>query len=149
MRSSAIVIVGIFIFSCTATGQESKFAPGSSPHHCSKRDEIASEREGERLKDWTAVYHSFQLYRQCDDGELAEDYSDAVSILLSEHWPSVGLLARLARSDPQFGEFVLRHADSLMSPDQAKTIIVNAEKHCPAGARALCRRLDARVRDPF
>ena len=88
------------------------------------------------------------MYRQCDDGSIAEGYSDRVVILLTERWSTVTTLSKLGRSNPEFERFVLSHVDGLMSPDQSKTIINNARKRCPVGAEKLCRRLEASARKP-
>jgi hypothetical protein len=83
------------------------------------------------------------LYRQCDDASIGEGYSDKIVILLTEHWPTVTALSKLAKTSPEFEHFVLWHVDDLMSPDQSKIIIDNARNHCPTGVEKLCRRLEA------
>src|ERR1700676_1997055 len=72
--------------------------------------------------NWKELYQSYERYRSCDDGALAEAYSDYVAYLLARKWSEVKTLAVLARAHPDFETFVLRHVDEMMSPEQAKTI---------------------------
>ena len=89
------------------------------------------------------------MYRQCDDGGIAEGYSDKIVILLTQHWPTITALSKLANTSPEFERFVLWHVDGLMSPEQGKLIVDNARSHCPTGVEKLCRRLEAKARNPF
>jgi hypothetical protein len=93
------------------------------------------------LTDWGRVDQFFRRYGGCDDGSIAEGVSDGVATLLTERWAAVGELARLSRRDPVFEQFVLRHIDELMTPEQGAMIMANAQKRCPAGARRLCRKI--------
>ncbi len=100
------------------------------------------------MNDWRSVYRAFKLYRQCDDASIAEGYYDKIVILFTKEWLTVSELAGLVRSDPLFGQFVLRHVDTLMSPEQGELIIANATERCPITAKQFCRRLAAKAREP-
>jgi hypothetical protein len=148
VRNYFATVICLLALSHAANAQEFKAPPWFSASRCTRDKSEAADRDLDGLLDWAAVYRTFKLYKQCDDGGTAEGYSDAVAILLTKHWSSVGVLARLARSNPEFGDFVLLHVDSLMSPDQARTIASNAEKHCPVGAKEMCKRLGAKAGNP-
>ena len=98
MRILPAVILSVLVFCGVAVAQEFRGPPWFSAERCSQADAIAADKDLDRLKSWAAVYRTFGLYRQCDDGSIAEGYSDAVAILLTEHWPEVTALARLAKS---------------------------------------------------
>lgn len=149
MRILSAVTLSVLVFYGVAVAQELRGPPWFSAARCSQADVIAADEDVGKLKSWAAVYRTFQLYRQCDDGGIAEGYSDAVAVLLTEHWPEVTTLAKLSQTNPEFERFVLLHVDSLMSPDQGRIIIDNARNHCPAGLKKLCRRLEAKARNPF
>ena len=100
-----------------------------------------AEAEADQLKGWNAVYLSFLRYAPCDDGAIAEGYRDSVAKLLANHWAELQDLRRLTLESPEFSEFVMRHIDGLMSPDEAKLIEQNACLHCPAHGKALCRSI--------
>jgi hypothetical protein len=148
VRISAAVAIWSLVFCGSAWAQEFKGPPWFSAARCSRTDAIEADQELDRLTNWTAVYRNFRLYKQCDDGGLAEGYSDKIVILLTAHWPEVAVLARLAKNSPEFERFVRWHIDGLMSPDQNKMIIDNARNRCPAGAKQLCRRLEAAAKKP-
>jgi hypothetical protein len=146
MRTLAVTVIGVLALYGVAAAQEFKGPPWFSAVKCTRADSDAADKDLDRLSSWSALYRTFKLYKQCDDGSLAEGYSDRVVSLLTERWPTVQALAKLARANREFGNFVLLHVDDLMSPDQGRTIIGNAEKHCPAGAKEICKRLAAKVR---
>jgi len=65
---------------------------------------------------------TFKHHGHCDDGAIAEGYSDKIVSLLVNRWGSVEELFHLWRTHPEFGRFITAHVDELMSPEQAKTI---------------------------
>jgi hypothetical protein len=149
MRILVAAMIGVLVLSGVAAAQEFRGPPWFSAERCSQEDAIAADKDIDQLKSWSALHRAFRLYRQCDDGGIAEGYSDAVAILLTEHWPEVTALSKLVQTNPEFERFVLLHVDSLMSPEQGKMIIDNARDRCPAGAEKLCRQLEAKAKNPF
>ena len=91
-----------------------------------------------RASDWRDVQKLFTRDGMCDDGAVAEAFSGSVARVLTEHWESIPTLDHLVAANPKFKRFVLRHVDSLMSPDQARAIEDNARHHCPRDSSALC-----------
>jgi len=76
--------------------------------HAQKRgcDDVEGQHafdEAITLRSWDALYKSYKLYRQCDDGAVGKGYSESVARILSDHWNTLPELARLARKDSQFG----------------------------------------------
>jgi hypothetical protein len=100
------------------------------------------------LSTWDQVFVSFKYYKQCDDGAVAEGYDDKIVSLLVSHWDTFDDLQRLAADNPSFEEFVLKHIDTLMSPEDAKHIVKNADTRCPVDARELCARLANKAKNP-
>jgi|SRR6476660_42048 len=100
-----------------------------------------AQKEADKLKDWNSVYRSYQNFAQCDQGSVAEQYSDSVSHLLAHDWKHLDELLRLAASDKEFQQFVSRHVDESMTEDEADRIIRNARTNCPAAARWLCKAI--------
>ena len=115
---------------------------------CTKDDESQAEQSIDTLSSWGSVHDSFQRFAHCDDGAIAEGYDDKIVALLVDHWDSVDQLSKLTHADPRFAGFILKHIDSLMSPDQAKTIVENARQHCPSGAGELCASLEKKAQNP-
>lgn len=148
MRNLAVTAAFLLTISSAILAQNFKGPPWFSAAKCTRRASDAADKALDELSSWAAIYRTFRLYKQCDDGALAEGYSDKVVILLTQRWPTVEALSKLAQSNPQFGDFVLHHVDGLMSPNEAKTIANNAEKHCPVGSNEMCQRLAAKARNP-
>jgi len=113
---------------------------------CSREAAIAAETQA-TPKTWADLYKSFRSFHQCDDGAVAEVFSDAVAILLADHWETIRDLNALVKAHPSFGKFVLRHTDVTMSLDQAQTLKGNARDKCPASTRQLCERILRRMRE--
>jgi hypothetical protein len=54
----------------------------------------------DRLHTWGSLYTWYKNYRHCDDGVMAEDYSEAVARVLVDHWSTLPRLAQLGKRDP-------------------------------------------------
>ena len=92
-------------------------------------------------RSWDALYKFYGLYRQCDDGAIAEGYSESVARILVDHWRTLPRLTRLARKDAEFWAFVLKHVDASLDMDDVNKIKTNAVTRCPKGLRATCNDL--------
>jgi hypothetical protein len=107
---------------------------------CSQHAAIAAETQAP-AKTWGDLYQTYRRYVQCDDGSVAETFSNSVAQLLAGHWDTIGELSTLAKAHPSFERFVLRHTDVTMSKDQAETIKGNARDKCPDESKGLCGRI--------
>lgn len=111
---------------------------------CSLSDQhwISGELPG--LKSWGSLHKSFQEYvPRCDDGFIAEGYTEAVMVLLAAHWSSLHELALVAKRDPAFREFVLRHINSSADSGDLKRIEEQAATQCSSKYKALCSSIHA------
>lgn len=106
---------------------------------CTDAQETQAEKQVDLLKTWDQVYRSYKKFApQCDDGAVAEGYSDAVGKLLANHWKQFPKLVKLAKGDKGFAQFVVRHVDESLSDDTLQRISKNARSRCPADAKKLC-----------
>jgi hypothetical protein len=110
------------------------------PKECTKADAAAAETQAPAAT-WGGLYRSYRRYGQCDDGSVAEVFSNAVASLLSGHWDTVNELTRLAKAHSSFGVFVLHHTDVTMRLNQAELIKGNARDKCPTDSKQLCQRI--------
>jgi|SRR5580704_281648 hypothetical protein len=113
---------------------------------CTTAEEKQALDQADSLRDWDAVYRSFTHFAQCDDGAIAEGYSDTVGRLLARDWKHLGALAKVVATDKKFESFVLRHIDETLPADVLKTIASNSEKSCPADHTALCGKILRKAR---
>ena len=108
---------------------------------CSTSEAQRAETEASSVRSWDNLYKSYQSYRQCDDGAIGEGYSESVARILVDRWDTLTRLAKIAREDPDFKRFVLKHVDDTLNDTDVKKIRANATAQCPASLRTLCQDL--------
>ena len=106
--------------------------------HCSHAAAEKADYEASRVRSWDKLYHSYLRYSGCDDGSIAEGYSDSVVRLFAHHWDTLSLALPLFRADAGFHRFVLRHIDSTTKDDDLKLTRENAIHSCPIGGNEEC-----------
>jgi hypothetical protein len=116
----------------------------AEPLPCTQAAASAAETQP-RPQTWARLYVTFGRYGQCDDGSVAEAWSDFVATLLAEHWEALPELHALAVAHSSFKKFVLRHLDETINQDQAEAIAHHAQRNCPVKSRALCDQIWVRV----
>jgi hypothetical protein len=115
--------------------------PAESAKSCASAESRRARREAGHLEDWPSVYRSFKRFESCDRGNVAEEYSYAISRLLAHHWEQVGVLLGLAADDLEFKQFVLRHIDENIPEEEAQLIVNHTRQGCPAEGEWLCRAI--------
>jgi len=108
---------------------------------CTPAQAERADTEIDRLHAWDDLYKWYKAYQHCDDGVLAEGYSEAVARVLVDHWSTLPRLAQLGRKSADFRKFVLLHVDATLDTNDIEKIRANAQTKCPAGLRSLCRDL--------
>ena len=103
-------------------------------------DERARDAEmaTDSMKTWSALYAGFKRYRGCDDGAIAEGFTEAVVHHLASDWKSLPEAAALVQKHPSFRAFFLRHIDASADTDELKKIDTLASSQCPKNLAALC-----------
>ncbi len=94
---------------------------------------------------WKALHVHFQTYGSCDAGPVREGYAHGVVSLLASRWEHLPELARHAREDPAFLDFVVAHLDATSEPEDLEIVRRSAKDLCPRAHRPLCRRLEAQA----
>lgn len=112
---------------------------------CPKEKETIEQfTQSDQILGWPALHTSYKNFienNSCDDGAIAEGYSDLIAIMLSSHWKEMPALQKLMTFDPAFGVFVLRHIDATASGDQLVNIMRQANTRCPNGMQTFCRQI--------
>ena len=130
MRLVSLGLVLFFITSACASDAATK--------KCTKAEAMEAEKEADSLKDWDQVYRSFKRFSQCDDGAIAEGYSESITKLLVEDWKSSKRLLVLANRSRTFRRFVLKHIDETVPGDRLASIANDGRSEWPAESRNLC-----------
>jgi hypothetical protein len=94
-------------------------------------------------RSWEALYDHRKSFPGCDDGAIAEGYSDSVARLLANAWERLPELSARAKRDGDFLLFILRHVDASAAPADLKRTLANARTSCPSGLRELCKKVEA------
>jgi len=128
-----LVSLGLVLFFIT-----SAFASDAATKKCTKAEAMEAEKEADSLKDWDQVYRSYKRFSQCDDGAIAEGYSESITKLLAEDWKNSNRLLVLTSRSRIFRRFVLKHIDETVPGDRLASIANNARSECPAESRNLC-----------
>ena len=115
--------------------------PGESAKTCASAESNRARREAGHLEDWPSLYRSFKRFERCDRGNVAEEYSYAISRLLAHHWEQVDVLLGLAADDVEFKQFVLRHIDENIPEEESQLMVNNSRQRCPAEGKWLCRAI--------
>ena len=118
-------------------------ADGSSPEKtCTNAEAARALDEGVAVKNWSQAYRYYKRYGHCDDGAIAEGYTESVCVMLAEDWKQVRVLNNLCLRDKKFQSFVLRHVNAVTSDENLKAITTNAGQHCPHGLSKLCKMIE-------
>ncbi len=141
LKWSHSILLAVVALAMTLAGR----TDAANQQVCTQDEEKHALNEADSLKDWNAVYLSFKSFAHCDDGAIAEGYSDTVGRLLASDWQHVSLLYRLTATDSAFKRFVLRHIDETIPDGKLKTIATNAKLHCPPGKTVFCSLIAARA----
>jgi len=114
---------------------------------CTKAEAMEAESSVSRLTNWEDVYKSFKKFRFCDDGAIADGYSDVVVRLLSNQWSQLKALIKLSSSDKEFFVFVVKHIDATADKSDVENIIVNSGTKCPESAKTVCSKIEKSARE--
>ena len=139
MQISAVLVL-VLLFQ---TPVWAKTSDGS----CTREQGLKIEEESARLNDAQSIYRSYKRYPQCDDGGIAEGYSESVVRVLAHNWGEIRVFNRLARSDKGFQRFILSHIDETTTVEDLRTVKSNALNRCPSQARRLCHLIGKTVNE--
>ena len=81
--------------------------PLSAAAECTKQEAIAAETTSSTIRSWKELEANFHKYGHCDDGAIAEGYSETVSFLMESKWPDF-LTYKMKKP---FFDFVKKHVD--------------------------------------
>jgi len=113
---------------------------------CPDAESMINAVREDHLKNWGDLYQLFKRYRGCDDGALAEGYSDFVVRTLAHRWDTLEDLGKLSIADRTFEEFVLKHIDATADPHDIVIVMSNVKNRCPAESAQLCSAIEKAVR---
>jgi len=135
MRPLLIAVVSIAFW-------QSASAKECTPVQARSAEAIAATRH-----TWQEIHAAYRLFAHCDDGAIAEGFTQSVVHHLASRWSALPEAERLFVQDTQFEVFVIKHIDASASNKELEQIIEQSTRRCPAGAQALCRKLEKAARE--
>jgi hypothetical protein len=106
---------------------------------CSLTDSINAEKATDNLKSWADIYDAFVRHTpQCDDGGVAEGFSDRIVHLLASNWDALPKLNSLTKKDALFKPFILKHIDATADTNELRLIVKKSNSECMVKYQRLC-----------
>jgi hypothetical protein len=121
------------------------FAPEGWARDCTKAEAMSAEAKAAYLKSWAEVYDAYKRYAHCDDGAIAEGFSESVTVLLAKHWAQLPELVIRVNGDKDFRAFVVKHINESADVNNLKLIDTNARTRCPEQSKSFCSAIAART----
>lgn len=115
-----LILLSELGFGCLPSAQASE--RGACSHEMNNRAE--SLLVGAR-GNWSSLLKHQRTFASCDDGELGEGYSEAVVNLFAHRWDQFGIFVALARKNPAFQVWAVRHIDATTSDEDLNRIVLN------------------------
>jgi hypothetical protein len=113
----------------------------SQTERCTMAQANRALDEAVTLRSWDALYQSYRKFRYCDDGAIAEGYSESVARILADYWSTLARFKALSESNAPFRKFVVSHIDATLNGEDLEKIKENATAHCPKGLKSTCIEL--------
>lgn len=100
------------------------------------------------IRDWDDLYVAYSRFGKCDDGAIAEGFTESVARMLADNWVSTGKLAPPVRRDRdrRFLDFVYRHINESADQKDLEKILVNVRtRGCKNIGRSICMGIKRRA----
>ena len=107
---------------------------------CSPAEVQKAQKAADMVVTFQQLNKAWKENRQCDTGEAAETFTDAILRLVIE-WKSVDVLAE-GMKDPEYAAFIQQHLKGA-APDDLKDVRSRATQSCPTGQDAVCKQIVA------
>ncbi len=115
---------------------------------CSRADAQAAEAIAGTLSSWQSIYSAYERYGRCDDGAIAEGFTDSVVHLLAANWASISEAQRLIAKSPSFRSFVVSHVNASADSDEIAKVSALASTQCPLSTTSFCKDILGAANEP-
>lgn len=136
------ILIALLALSC-----ETNYVFADAIRDCDLKTSLAVETEQATLKNWDDLYSLFTRFRECDNGGVAEGYSDFVVHHLATQWSSLPKVAALAERNQNFREFILSHIDATADTEELGNIEIHSRTKCPLHLKEFCRAIEASAKN--
>jgi len=116
------------------------FSAHAADKACTRSDIANAQRSIDAVVTWPQLRKAWADYHQCDNGEIADLYTDAL-LRLAVAWKNADQLAADAGKDAGYKAFVVEHLKSPAAKDDLPSIRGRLKSSCPKGDDAFCAEL--------
>lgn len=109
---------------------------------CTKQEARAAEAVAATARSLEQLHRQFVRYSHCDDGAIAEGFSESVTWLLAERLQDVLHSYKVLKHDSAFRVFVIRHIDETVPTERLNRIAENSSKRCSRSTKYFCRDIE-------
>ncbi len=113
----------------------------ASGKDCTKKEEQIIESKAAYLKTWDEVFDSWEKFKHCDDGSIAEGFTESITKNLVKNWTEDGHLIRLIKNKPKFEKFILEHINEAVPYDRLSILGHMAEMRCQNSTLEFCMKI--------
>lgn len=110
---------------------------------CTAEEAQQAEAVSASATSWRQLHRQFEQYAHCDDGAIAEGFSESITLLLADHWETLRQIEPMIVAEPPFREFIVRHIDETVPAERLQRIGRNAGQQCPHNLKSLCQDIQA------
>lgn len=107
---------------------------------CTRTDIGNAQRAIDKVVTWSQLRKAWVDYRQCDTGDIADQFTDALLRLVVD-WTGVEEFAAAAQKDPDYMAFLVDHLKSPAAKDDRSTVYSRAKKDCPKTLESFCAQV--------
>ena len=104
---------------------------------CTKKEAIEAETTASTIKSWRELESHFSRYGHCDDGAIAEGYSESVSFLMENKWSEF----LNYKMDKPFIIFVKKHVDETWEINRFNAVVKLASENCNESKKKICNAI--------
>lgn len=110
---------------------------------CTADEAYKAEAISDVATSWSQLHRQFRQFAHCDDGAIAEGFSESTTLLLANHWGTTRQMEPMIASDPAFRRFIVRHVNDTVPAERLRRIARNAGKQCPRHLKSFCEDIQA------
>ncbi|WP_175839817.1 hypothetical protein [Burkholderia contaminans] len=110
---------------------------------CTVEEAHRAEAAAAVATSWKQLHRQFEQYAHCDDGAIAEGFSESITLLLADHWKTLRQIEPLIMAEPPFRKFIVRHIDETVPAKRLQRIARNASQQCPRNLKSFCQDIQA------
>jgi hypothetical protein len=145
MRTKILAMCGVTALTafCAFGGESAQAQKPCSMKLYQRADDSLINAAG----NWPSLLKHQRAFASCDDGALAEGYSDAVVTLLANRWDKFSIFVVLSERQPDFRRWAIGHIDATASDDLNKVVANAAKCIRDVKAKILCKAIGRAAAD--